>query len=105
LGGNSGKINKKFDYYIRLGGYDRTRGSHDDRRNVDAAISDVHDKSKTTRRCSGGQEDNSKIESVRRVGREIIQEKYYRHFTALCNTPGRASNIERHTRRSMWPSF
>jgi hypothetical protein len=34
----------KFDYHGRLGGYDRTRGGHDDRRNMDAAISRLHDK-------------------------------------------------------------
>jgi hypothetical protein len=47
LGGNSGKIHKKwkkFDYHSRLGGYVRTRGDHDDRRNMDVAISRVHDK-------------------------------------------------------------
>jgi hypothetical protein len=47
LGGNSGKINKKckkFDYCSRLGGYAGTRGSQDDRRNLDAAISRVYDK-------------------------------------------------------------
>jgi ribonuclease HI len=47
LGRNSGKVDKKhqkFDYCSRLGGCARIRRSHDDRRNLDAAISRVHDK-------------------------------------------------------------
>jgi hypothetical protein len=35
---------QKFDYCSRLGGYVGTRGSHDDRRNLDAAISHIYDK-------------------------------------------------------------
>jgi hypothetical protein len=35
---------KKFDYCSRLGGYARTRGSDDDRRNLDATVSRVYDK-------------------------------------------------------------
>jgi hypothetical protein len=107
LRGNSRKINKKwkkFDYYRRLGGYIRTRGGHDDRRDMDAAISCIHDKQKVTKRCSGGQEDNSKIENVCHVTGEVIQEKYFWRLAALCNAPRRTKNTTRHTWWSMRPS-
>jgi hypothetical protein len=86
LGRNHIKINKKqqnYDYRgtrlapsNRPGGWksnhSRTRRSHDDRRNLDAAISDVHDKQNTTRRHGKSKKDNTSIQGFRRVTRKII---------------------------------
>jgi hypothetical protein len=82
LGGNHGTINKEqqnLDYggaTDRLGGWkskcSRTRRSHDDRRNLDAAISGIHDKQNTTGRHGRSQKDNTTIQGFRRVTGKII---------------------------------
>jgi hypothetical protein len=71
LGGNHRAINKEqqnLDYggvTDRLGGWknkcSRTRRIHDHRRNLDAAISGIHDKQNTTRRHGRSQKDNTTI--------------------------------------------
>jgi ribonuclease HI len=63
--------------------HDRTRRSHDDRRNLDAAIFGIHDKQSTTRRHSRSKKDNTTIQGFRRVTRKIIQEKYNRSFATI----------------------
>jgi ribonuclease HI len=100
----SKKKRQNFDYCSRLGGCARNRRSHDDRRNLDAAISRIHDKQAVTRRCRGSQENNSMIKSICHVAGEIIQKEHNWCFAALRNTSRRASNTKRYTRRSMWPS-
>jgi hypothetical protein len=86
LGGNHRKINKEqqnLNYRSirsapsnRLGGWkskcSRNRRSDDDRRNLDAAISGVHDKQNTTRRHDRSKKDNTTIQGFRRVKRKII---------------------------------
>jgi hypothetical protein len=86
LGGNHRKINKEqqnLDYRRtrsapsnRLGGWksksSRTRRSYDDRRNLDAAISGVHDKQNAIRRHGRSKKDNTMIQGFRRVARKII---------------------------------
>jgi hypothetical protein len=115
FGRNHRKINKKqqsFDYRgtrlapsNRLGGWknkhNRTRGSHDDRRNLDAAISGIHDKQNTTRRHSKSEEDNTTIQGFRRVIRKIIQEKYIRRLATMRHSSRRARNLKRYPRRSV----
>jgi hypothetical protein len=86
LGGNYRTINKKqqnLDYRrtrsalsSRLRGwkskYSRNRRSYDDRRNLDAAISGVHDKQNATRRHGRSKKDNTMIQGFRRVRRKTI---------------------------------
>jgi hypothetical protein len=86
LGRNHRKINKEqqnLDYRgtrlapsNRLGGWkskcSRTRRSYDDRRNLDAAISGVHDKQNATRRHDRSKNDNTAIQGFRHVTRKII---------------------------------
>jgi hypothetical protein len=60
----------------RLGGwkskYSKTRRSYDDRRNLDAAISGIHDKQNITGRHGKSQKDNTTIQGFRRVTGKII---------------------------------
>jgi hypothetical protein len=86
LGGNHRKINKEqqnLDYRRtrstpsnRLGGwkgkYSRNRRSYDDRRNLDAAISVIHDKQNAARRYGRSKKDNTTIQGFRRVIRKTI---------------------------------
>jgi ribonuclease HI len=90
----------------RLGGWknkhSRTRRSHDDRKNLDAAISGIHDKQSTTRRHSRSKEDNTTIQGFCRLARKIIQEKYNRCLATMRHSSRRARNLKGHPRRSMW---
>jgi hypothetical protein len=97
LGRNHRKINKEqqnLDYRAtrsapsnRLGGwkskYSRTIRSYDDIRNLDAAISGVHDKQNTTRIHDRSKKDNTTIQGFRRVTRKIIQEKYIKRLATM----------------------
>jgi hypothetical protein len=60
----------------RLGGWknkcSRTRRSYDGRRNLDAAISGIHDKQNTTRRHGRSQKDNTVIQGFHCVTGKII---------------------------------
>jgi ribonuclease HI len=67
----------------RLGGWqarnrkhNRTRGSHDDQRNLDAAILGVYDKQNTTQRYSQSKKDNTTIQSFCRTLGEVVREKH-----------------------------
>jgi hypothetical protein len=86
LRGNHRKINKEqqnLDYRRtrsapsnRLEGwkskYSRNRRSYDDRRNLDAAISGIHDKQNATRRHGRSKKDNTMIQGFHRVTRKTI---------------------------------
>jgi hypothetical protein len=50
----------------------RTRRSYDDRRNLDAAISGIHDKQNATRRHGRSKKDNTMIQGFCHVTRKII---------------------------------
>jgi hypothetical protein len=50
----------------------RTRRSHDDRRNLDVAISGLYDKQNITRRHGRSQKDNRTIQSFHHVIGKII---------------------------------
>jgi hypothetical protein len=82
----------------------RTRGSYDDRRNLDVAILGIHDKQSTTQRHSGGKKDNTMIQSFHRVVRETTQEKHNWCFTAMRHPSRRTRHIKRYPRRSVWAS-
>jgi hypothetical protein len=60
----------------RLGGWkskcSRTIRSHDDRRNLDAAISGIHNKQNTIERHGRSQKDNTTIQGLHRVTGKII---------------------------------
>jgi hypothetical protein len=118
LGGNHQEVNKrqqKFDSRGTksasddgLGGWQarkrkrsRTRGSHDDRRNLDAAIFSVHDEQDTTRRYSRSEKDNMTIQSLCHTTGEVIQEKYNRRVAAMRHPSRRARHIKRHPRRGL----
>jgi hypothetical protein len=115
---NHRKISKKqqnFDYRgtrpapsNRLGGWknkhNRARRSHDDRRNLDAAISGIHDKQNTTRRHGRSKEDNTTIQGFCHVTRKIIQEKYNMHLATMHHSSRRARNLKGYPCRSMWTS-
>jgi hypothetical protein len=82
LGGNHRAINKEqqnLDYggaNDRLRGWknkcSRTRRSHDDRRNLDATISGIHDKQNTTQRHGRSKKNNAMIQGFRRITRKVI---------------------------------
>jgi hypothetical protein len=86
LGGNYIKINKEQQNlnYKRtrsapsnmIGGWkskcSRTKRSYDDRRNLDAAISGVHDKQNATQRYGRSKKDNMMIQDFHHVTRKII---------------------------------
>jgi hypothetical protein len=82
LGGNHRAINKKqqnLDYggaNDKLGDWKnkcrRTRRSHDDRRNLDTAVSGIHDKQNTTRRHGRSKKNNTTIQGFRRITRKVI---------------------------------
>jgi ribonuclease HI len=108
-------IKQNFDYRgtrpapsNRFGGWknqhSRTRRNHDDRRNMDAAISGIHDKQNTTRRHSRSKKDNTTIQGFRRVARKIIQEKYNRRLATMRHSSRRARNLKGYPRRGMSPS-
>jgi ribonuclease HI len=77
---------------------------HDDRRNLDAAISGIRDKQNTTRRHSRSEEDNTTIQGFCRVARKIIQEKYIRHLATMRHSSRKARNLKRYPRKSVWTS-
>jgi ribonuclease HI len=118
LGGNNREINKEqqnFGYRgtrpapsNRLGGWKskhiRTRRSHDDQRNLDAAVLGIHDKQSTTRRHSRGEKDNTMIQGFHRVTRKIVQEKYNRRIAMMRHPSRRTGNLKGHPRRSVWTS-
>jgi hypothetical protein len=118
LGGNYREINKEqqnFGYrgtrpapsnWLRgwKSKHNKTRRSHDDRRNLDAAIFGIHDKQSTTRRHGRSEKDNTMIQGFRRVIRKIIQEKYNRRLATMRHFSRRARYLKGHPRRSMWTS-
>jgi ribonuclease HI len=121
FGGNHQEVNKRQQKFNsrgtksasddRLGGWQarnrkhsRTRGSHDDRRNLDAAMLSVHAEQDTTQRYSRSTKDNTTIQSFCYTTREVIQEKYNWRIAAMRHPPIRARHIKRHPCRSLWTS-
>jgi hypothetical protein len=80
------------------------RGSHDDRRNLDATILGVYDKQDTTRRYSQGKKDNTTIQSFCCITGQVIQEKHNWHLTAMRHPSRRTRYIKGHPCRSLWAS-
>jgi hypothetical protein len=54
------------------GKYSSNRRSYDDRRNLDAAISGIHDKQNTAQRYGRSKKDNMMIQGFRRITRKTI---------------------------------
>jgi hypothetical protein len=79
----------------------RTRGSHDDRRNLDVAILGIYDKQDTTRRYSRSEKDNMMIQGFCHLTGEVVQEKHNWRLTAMRHPSRRTIYIKKYSHKTL----